>query len=1539
MAVVKTVRHLSRLGCALLFSFFFTLLVLPVEPAAATTWEPEPAPKALTQQQRLYYPSLDTYTTPRVRDPLLVVLTKDLSWQKITPQFEKYPQLKKYASAGAVGTLNTSGCLSESVLTIQNGYPAHLERPCPKAAVSAGKITGIDAKYWQQTEQANPGQLAGILEAFGIKTRAIGPQAGLLLAHGNGTVKNYAPLPASVPELTAKVKASLAAGGLTVVDLSSLSPSERQLPMLEGALAGLSPQSGLISLSLLADTSNSAPHLLSYSLATGTGLATSASTNAAGLSTLADINAQILSRFSLPVPAGNRGAALSARSLPGQLEPLLVNLENIASSSAQQNLQQRLDYLQNQFQLSTVAINAKIWLYLAITCGFFLVLGGYLWARLRRKLPLRRIRYLLCAAAVFTTFLSPASFCLYYLAGTDWPASPGWSGGAIALVALIFTALLALLVSALRHTFAFSPAALARGAGIAASALTLGIILWTRNQADYTQVGTPLGYSVLEGPFFWRLSAEATALLLSCLLVTTVCVLASLPPLGAFWRRNRMRCRAITAVVTVALFAGFYLWAGFSALICTLLFLAPLAVAFLVFAPAVPDLACASRSRSLSRSRFRAVSVAAVLGAISLGAAGIIGTFGVNPDAPATKINALPQSADTKVAVIFTSGLSWEDLVTAQPELTAESPAVNTGALFALAPYPFKAMACAQDAWLTFSAGRPLSQYSLAGRNLCLQPEPLREGKRVQMWDYYQRSAVASSLAARPGVFAEQLRDAQVSAGAIGHTAALALADEDGIIRGQVNDTDPLAAGYAQAVRSMVSTHALTLIDAQAGSPNLNPDRQTREVGAQQQDIFYFLDPSSGKSQLEKSDIWDPVWLLENGGSLSGNSLQAGTLVTDAKNTRNQGQDRNQLRRSEMNPKVNPTPAASPGLFGDSDTTFSPGALHLLNLSTVLSQDAGLEPEYLTQIRKQNQRLFPTVATYPDLRGKLPDRITLAQQEKQITALKNTLAALPENTRALVVSANPDSAQQHLQAALVYGKDISEGIAYSPSTHQVGIAQTADLPATVLDWLGARNDKLSTSGSSLMISGNAATDSADRLERLVSTSQRADASYARLGLPPSKFVAFAAGALLVLALSLVSLLTIKPKSRRPHLQIQLGLLGQFLCLAVASLPAACLGAAMLPWWEAEIPTNFFITVSALIAVLLALVACTGPWRRRPIGPALVIAAFSTFFICLDVVTGSHISMDSPFGSFSLLGARFFGFGNVYYSVCAIWTLLLCGCLTSLGRPAAFGRKKNSRLQVWLANLLIALLGIAFMAVDGLPRYGADFGGPISFLPGFLVLVLLLNGRRIGIKRILVVLLVAAGASVGLAIADWMRPASQRTHLGNFVQSVINGDLQVIITRKILANLGSWGSITYVWSLLCCLLVFVLLVIPALSLNPMPTNLFLPDNLAAAPLSTRPNQEENGKQYWQRCRTYLRDLGTFATWLFARVRPHLGETPLAEKESTLRVTLLAIAINQLFAYLLNDSGTQLPATGLLLTALAYCSAVFASLPGASRGLAR
>ncbi len=1532
--MAKTVRYLSRISSALLFSILFTLLSLPLGSAVASTWEPEPAPQALTPAQKVYYPDLDTYSAPRVRNPQLLVLTKDLSWQKIAANADKYPQLMKYAAAGTVGNLFTSGCLSESVLTIQNSYDSAEFNPCPRVGITAGKISGLPGWYWRQNPEGRPGKLAGILEAFGIKSRAIGQQAGLLLASSKGEVKNYAALPTSAQQLAAQVKAGMDEGGLTVIDLSSLTQADQQLQMLEGALTGLTPRAELISLSLQADLAKSAPHLLTYAPSEATGLATSTSTKATGLATLADINTQILLRFALPTPETNQGTGLTVRRLPGQAQPL-IPLKNTATSSVQENLQQRLDYLQSQGQRPQLDESSKTWFYLVVTACFLVTLGGYLWWKFRGQRQLIRIRLLISGAGVFTAFLFPASYCGFYLSETVYPLSTFWLVGVSALISLTFSTLLGLLVSALRQTFAFTPATLARGIGIAASVLSLRILLWARDKAGSTQLGTPLGYKVVDGPFFWQLSAETVALLFSCIALATICALFSFPSLRRIWGANRLKSRTIVTIATVISVISLYWWAGISALFCSLIFLGSLTLALLTYA--LPT----AKKNSLSKTsfNFRAVSVAAVLGAVTLAGTGVIGVFGLSPDAPAKKITPLSRSSATKVAVIFTSGLTWEDLMAAQPDLGENSAAVKRGALFSLTTYPLQAMACPQDAWLAFSAGKAPSRYSVAGRNLCLQPEALSEGKRAKLWEYYQHTADASSLASRLGGFAEQLRKSEVSAGAIGNSAALGLADKHGVIRGQVIDISPLATDYEQVVKEMVSAHSLTLIDAQAIPQNLSPERQAQEVLAQQREIFDFLDPSSGESPLTKNQIWDPVWLLQNGGSLSGNSLQAGALVNDSADTSAQTPDRNELRLEEMNPQENPTPATSPGLFGDSDKPFSTGKLHLLELSTLLTPEKKIDQERLTQVRKQNASLFPTVATYPDLRGMLPARITITRQEKQIKALQSTLAALPEGTRALVVSASTDSTRQSLQAAMLYGKGIATGIAYSPSTHQVGIAQAADLPATVLDWLEARNEKLSTFGSPLMVSTNTANTPSDRLERLVNTAKRADASYARLGLSPAAFVAYAAGALIALALLLICLLQLKPAPQRPHLRIQFGLLGQFLCLTVAAIPAACLGGAMLPWWESDYPSTFFITVSILIASLLALVACCGPWRRRPIGPALVVAAFSTFFICLDVVCGSHISMDSPFGSFSLLGARFFGFGNVYYSVCAIWTLLLCGCLTPLSKRAAFGKQAVSRSQIWLSNLLIALIGMTFMIIDGLPRFGADFGGPISFLPGFLVLMLLLNGKRIGIKRIVLVLLLAVAASGSLALADWMRPAAQRTHLGNFVQSILNGDLQAILTRKILANLGSWGSVTYVWSLLCCLLVFVLLLIPALSKTVMPTNLFLPDDLSL-PLPKLPDKKGSARpSCWHRCQFHLRNLGFSISCLVNRVRPHLAETPLAIKESGLAITLIAIGINQLFSYLLNDSGTQLPATGLLLTALAYCSAVFAELPGTSRVVAR
>ncbi|WP_147471023.1 hypothetical protein [Varibaculum vaginae] len=1513
----------------------FILLTSPLESAEATTWEPEPAPRTLTPEQQVFYPDLETYTPPRKRAPLLVVLTSRISWQNISAEFAKNANLKSYATAGLVGTVAgaDSPCVSQAVLTIQNGTAPPRLTPCPQTKIAGDKIKSIPGFIQSDTprEQADPtsrGQLRGILKAFGLKSQAIGPQAGLLLADKQGKVENYRPLPTTPLQLQSQVKSAIKHSSLTVVDLTGIKKPATALTMLEGALASLSPETALISVSLgLSSSQNAAPHLLTYSPIDATGLVSSPTTNIPGLVTLEDVNAQILYQLQLPSRAQNTGKAFKASNIPGK-EQTLINLSGTSSHQAKLNLKQRLNYLDQQFYRSVSAGDANCWFYLFWSLGLLVTVLGFVFTQRESRKHHVKVNNALSFTGFFTALLVPASYCLFYLAKLTLTSAFLSAIAIISLTSLGLTALLFLFIVATRETFNLKGSAVAQTAGLGVSILTGGMLWWASQNPEYTLIGTPFGYSILHGPWLIKLSAEALGLLLSCWGTAIACLLTLITPLRRVFLQNRRSQAASLILYLAALSALIYCCTTLQALLTALLFLIPLIVALIFLSRPTVLLP----QQIVSKTRLRLISLASVTVVIAMFGVASVGVIGVSPDAAPSKIKSLPTSTKTPVAVIFTSGLTWMDLLAASPKNRESFVTLNSGALFSLAPYPLKGMACPQDAWLALSAGKSPSKFSLAGRNLCIVPESLGHNQRVKLWKYYQRAAKKSSLSARLGMFAAQLSENQVSVGAIGNSAGLALADKEGIVRGEVKDITPTQKGYSRAVQKMVSTHALTLIDVQSTPLNRNPNRQNQEVLAQRGEIFSFLNPSSGTDTPQQSEVWDPIWLLEHGGSLSGNSLQARAIVPDQKASSVTSPDRNELRQSEMNPQENPTPASSPGIFGDSDNKFQSGNLHISSLSTLLIPDQGKNQEYVAKTRRANVQLFPNVSTFEALRGMQPARISVDQQDAQLKALQDTLTALPEGTRALVVSTSPDSAKQKLQAGLIYGEGVPAGIAYSSSTHQVGIVQNADLSATVLNWLGASNYKLSTSGAPLKVSAQAGKSLGERIERLAGYGERADASYSRLGIPPSSYVLFAADALLVLGLLLQRIPRICFSQQRSYLLSKVAYLGRFVCLTIAALPATCLMAAMFPWWEADSPSRTFTHLSLLAAGLLSLAACTGPWRRRPIGPALVVGLFSVFVICLDVAWGSHISMDSPFGSFSLLGARFFGFGNVYYSVCAIWTLLLCACLTPLANHLVSGKHTLAHWQIWLSNLLISVLAFAFMAIDGMPSFGADFGGPISFLPGFLVLLLLINGKRVNIKRLLIALMVAGTASGGIALADWLRPAAQRTHLGNFVQSILNGDLLEILTRKLLANLGSWGFTTYVWSLLCCLLVFALVLRPALEKQIYPYNLVGSWDLSL-PLEESTNQEskQNSPISWrQRVKSQAQKLVLIISSSGSYLRPRLGELPLTTRESGLRLGLVAIAVNQFFAYLLNDSGTQLPAIGLLLTALAYCSAVFAQI---------
>ncbi len=98
--------------------------------------------------------------------------------------------------------------------------------------------------------------------------------------------------------------------------------------------------------------------------------------------------------------------------------------------------------------------------------------------------------------------------------------------------------------------------------------------------------------------------------------------------------------------------------------------------------------------------------------------------------------------------------------------------------------------------------------------------------------------------------------------------------------------------------------------------------------------------------------------------------------------------------------------------------------------------------------------------------------------------------------------------------------------------------------------------------------------------------------------------------------------------------------------------------------------------------------------------------------------------------------------------------------------------------------------LAVALVDAVPTLGADVGGGLALMPSALVLVLLLARVRLGARRLVAVLAIGAIPVVALALWDYHRPPERRTHMGQFVAQIVDGQAGHVISRKISANLGS-----------------------------------------------------------------------------------------------------------------------------------------------------
>jgi hypothetical protein len=398
-----------------------------------------------------------------------------------------------------------------------------------------------------------------------------------------------------------------------------------------------------------------------------------------------------------------------------------------------------------------------------------------------------------------------------------------------------------------------------------------------------------------------------------------------------------------------------------------------------------------------------------------------------------------------------------------------------------------------------------------------------------------------------------------------------------------------------------------------------------------------------------------------------------------------------------------------------------------------------------------------------------PDRLrALRDVDELIGQLR---AALPDSALMVAGISDTDPDDPHLSALMVEaGEDALRGLRRgwlrSESTRRTGVVTITDLtPTLVRDPVPADLD-----GNPLQFRPRVeSTPTAVReLSRLDTAAQVVRDMFVWF------FTVLIAGQLLAYLAAALALRA--GRISRGRCAQVLTVVG----LGFGAVPAATVLATLLPWPAAAHPALALWGLVLAGAGAIAALALTGPWRRRRYGSAAAVGLVTVAVFGLDVVLGSRLQLNSLFGLSPLIAGRFYGFGNIAFAVFAVAALM-----AAAGGAAALLRRGRPRA----AGVLVLAIGALAALVDGWPDFGADFGGVLALLPGVAVLAAGVSGIRLTVARAVAVGAVTVAVAGAIAVLDWRRDAAQRSHLGRFVQDVLDGEGPDVIGRKLDANLG------------------------------------------------------------------------------------------------------------------------------------------------------
>jgi hypothetical protein len=473
---------------------------------------------------------------------------------------------------------------------------------------------------------------------------------------------------------------------------------------------------------------------------------------------------------------------------------------------------------------------------------------------------------------------------------------------------------------------------------------------------------------------------------------------------------------------------------------------------------------------------------------------------------------------------------------------------------------------------------------------------------------------------------------------------------------------------------------------------------------------------------------------------------------------------------------------------------------------------------------------------------------------QQVTAVDARVAAAlkvaPAGTDVVLVSLADAGVTARLRMIAMTGPHFGAGTLESSSTRQPGLVQLTDLTPTILQHLGIPQPA-SLGGTPLRFvpAGQSSDQSANlRLRALLDYDE---ASHKVHSLVEPFFYGWA---LLQLALYLTAAVLWKRRWGRESQRQLLLRITRRVAIIAATVPVSTFLANLLPWWRFSVPLVSVVASVALFATAISALALLGPWRQKLFGPLVVVCVTTMAVLTLDVMTGSRLQLSSLMGLQPILGGRFYGMGNVTFALFATATLMLCVAVSN--HLVTTPRPRD-------AAAAVAAIGMGAVIVDASPSWGSDLGGPTALLPAVILLVLAILQIRLTWR-----VLLAMGGGIGgflvlLGLLDWLRPVESRSHLGRFVQTLLDGGAWDVIVRKLGQNATLFFD------------------------NPL--SLLIPVGLVViAYILARPT--------W---------------WAAAPLRPSFARIQL------LRPGLIAIMVMWVIGFALNDSGAAIPAVGATL----------------------